>query len=62
MTVLGDADAFSADDDVPGWVARVPPQALVATLPLVPTYVWAAFKGDAVPAGPPLRVPPRHVT
>jgi SAM-dependent methyltransferase len=61
LPVLADPLAFSADDNVPGWVARVPPRVLAAALPLVPTYVWAAFKGDAVPAGPPLRVAPRHL-
>ncbi len=62
LPVLGDPAAFSAGDNVPSWAAKVPPRALAAALPLVPTYVWAAFKGASVPAGPPLRVPPRHLT
>ena len=61
LPVLADPAAFSADDNVPGWAARVPERLLAAGLPLVPTYVWAAFKGAATPAGPPLRVAPRHV-
>ncbi|WP_030527633.1 class I SAM-dependent methyltransferase [Phycicoccus jejuensis] len=61
LPVLADPAAFSAGDNVPGWAARVPEPALAAALPLVPTYVWAAFKGAARPAGPPLRVAPRHV-
>ena len=59
--VFADPGAFSADDNVPGWVERVPGRAVAAVAPLAPTYVWAAFKGVAAPAGPPLRVPPRHI-
>ncbi len=61
LPVLADPRAFSADDNVPEWAAKVPPAVLAAALPLVPTYVWAAFKGPATPAGPPLSVPPRHL-
>ena len=61
LPVLADPRAFSADDNVPEWAAKVPAAVLAAALPLVPTYVWAAFKGPATPAGPPLSVPPRHV-
>ena len=61
LPVLADPVAFSAGDNVPAWAARVPETVLAAGLPLVPTYVWAAFKGAATPAGPTLRVPPRHV-
>ena len=59
--MLADPVAFSADDNVPAWATRVPEPVLAAVLPLVPTYVWAAFKGAATPAGPALRVAPRHV-
>ncbi|QIM21450.1 class I SAM-dependent methyltransferase [Phycicoccus sp. HDW14] len=61
LPVLADPAAFSAGDNVPAWAARVPERVLAAGLPLVPTYVWVAFKGAATPAGPALRVPPRHV-
>ena len=61
LPVLADPQAFSADDNVPEWAAKVPARALAAALPLVPTYVWAAFKGPATPAGPALRVAPRHL-
>ena len=61
LPVLADAAAFEGDDIVPGWVGRLPERVLEATLPLVPTYVWLAFKGPATPAGPPLRVMPRHL-
>ena len=61
LPVLADPHAFSADDNVPEWAAKVPARALAAALPLVPTYVWVAFKGPAAPAGPDLRVPPRHL-
>ncbi|GAA4408783.1 hypothetical protein GCM10023168_26670 [Fodinibacter luteus] len=61
LPVLADPRTFSADDNVPSWVERVPTPVLAAARPLAPTYVWAAFAGDAVPAGPPLRVPPRRV-
>lgn len=61
LPVLADPASFSADDNVPAWAAKVPEKALAAALPLVPTYVWVAFKGRSQPAGPALRVPPRHV-
>ena len=61
LPVLTDPQRFAAGDNVPAWAEKVPPVAFRAALPLVPTYVWAAFKGDAEPAGPPLRVPPRHL-
>jgi SAM-dependent methyltransferase len=60
-SVLAEPGAFSAGDMVPGWAARVPRRVVTAAAPLAPTYVWVAFKGAATPAGPPLRVPPRHV-
>jgi 2-polyprenyl-3-methyl-5-hydroxy-6-metoxy-1,4-benzoquinol methylase len=61
LPVLTDPRSFSADDNVPTWLERVPTPVLAAARPLAPTYVWAAFKGDAVPAGPTLRVAPRHL-
>jgi SAM-dependent methyltransferase len=61
LPVLADPAAFSAGDNVPAWSARVPEPVLAALRPAVPTYVWAAFKGASHPAGPPLRVAPRHV-
>ena len=62
LPVLADPAAFAGGDVIPAWVGRLPERALAATLPLVPTYVWLAFRsaGDAR-AGPPLRVAPRHV-
>ena len=60
-SVLADPAAFSAGDNVPAWAARVPARAFAVAAPLAPTYVWAAFKGPAAPAGPPLRLPPRHL-
>lgn len=62
LPVLADPASFSAGDNVPPWAAKVPQRAMAAALPLVPTYVWAAFKGASAPAGPTLRVPPRHVS
>lgn len=61
LPVLADARAFAGDDVVPAWVGRLPEPVLSATLPLVPTYVWLAFRSPATPAGPRLRVAPRHV-
>lgn len=61
VPVLADPAAFHAGDNVPAWAARVPARVFTAALPLVPTYVWAAFKGTGTPAGPPLRVAPRHL-
>ena len=61
MPVLADPASFAADDNVPAWASKVPPVAFRVALPLVPTYIWAAFKGASTPAGPPLAVPPRHL-
>jgi 2-polyprenyl-3-methyl-5-hydroxy-6-metoxy-1,4-benzoquinol methylase len=61
LPVLADPEAFSGSDVIPAWVGRLPEKALAATLPLVPTYVWLAFREPTTPAGPPLRVAPRHV-
>jgi hypothetical protein len=61
LPVLADSRAFAGDDLIPAWVSRVPEPVLAATLPLVPTYIWVAFKGPATPEGPALRVAPRHL-
>lgn len=61
LPVLADPAAFSGGDVIPEWVGRLPEKALAATLPLVPTYVWLAFRSPTTPAGAPLRVAPRHV-
>lgn len=61
VPVLSDPSAFAAGDNVPAWSSRVPPAVFRAALPLVPTYVWAAFTGASTPSGPALRVAPRHL-
>jgi len=61
LPVLADAPAFSGDDMVPGVVGRLPERALAATLPLVPTYIWVAFKKPHQPSGGRLRSSPRRV-
>jgi len=60
-SVLADPGAFAAGDLVPGWAGRVPARVVAVVAPLAPTYIWAAFKGPVTPAGPPLRLPPRHL-
>lgn len=61
LPVLADAGAFAGSDVVPAWVGRLPEPLLAASLPVVPTYVWAAFKQLGMPRGPRLRVAPRHL-
>ncbi|HYN28594.1 MAG TPA: class I SAM-dependent methyltransferase [Dermatophilaceae bacterium] len=61
LPVLADPAALAGDDVVPAWVSRLPERALAAALPLVPTYVWLAFREPGAPAGPALRVAPRHL-
>lgn len=61
LSVLAEPDRFSGGDLIPAWSARVPERAMRLALPLVPTYLWVAFKGPREPAGPPLRVTPRRV-
>lgn len=55
LPVLTESTALSADDGrVPRWVGSVHSPILAAALPLAPMYVWVAFKGRGVPAGPSL--------
>jgi hypothetical protein len=61
LPVLADSGAFAGDDLIPRWVGNLPQAALAATLPLVPTYIWVAFNDRGMPAGPGLRVRPRHL-
>ncbi|GAA4367474.1 class I SAM-dependent methyltransferase [Agromyces bauzanensis] len=61
LPVLADAKSFAGEDVVPDWVRRVPEPVLAAGLPLVPTYIWVAYKRPARPLGSTLRVPPRHL-
>jgi len=61
LPVLAEATDFSGDDVVPSWATRIPEPVLAMTLPLVPTYIWAAFKRGGSPAGEVLRVNPRRV-
>jgi SAM-dependent methyltransferase len=62
LPVLADSAAFAGDDLIPGWVGALPEPVLAGTLPLVPTYIWVGFKARGMPAGPDLRVSPRHVS
>jgi len=61
LPVLADSRAFAADVEIPAWAGRIPEPVLAAGLPLVPTYIWTAFKQPATPGGPALRVAPRHL-
>jgi SAM-dependent methyltransferase len=61
LPVLANAKLFAGEDVVPDWVRRIPEPVLAAGLPLVPTYIWVAYKQPAHPLGSTLRVPPRHV-
>lgn len=61
LPVLADPVGFAGDDVVPTVVTRLPEGVLARLLPLVPTYVWLAFKGSGTPAGPGLGVGPRRV-
>ena len=62
LPVIADPAAFAGDDVVPGFASRLPERALAGLLPLVPTYVWLAFKGSRMPSGPDLVVAPRHLS
>jgi len=61
LPVLAESAAFSGDDVVPGLVSRFPKWALSLALPVVPTYIWVAFRQPHTPAGPLLKVQPRHL-
>lgn len=43
-------DLFASDDQVRGWVARVPPAAVRAAMPIIPTFVWVATKSFNTPS------------
>lgn len=61
LPVLADASAFAGEDIVPRFVGAVPEPLLASMLPLVPTYIWVAYKDAGMPSGRPLRVSPRHL-
>jgi SAM-dependent methyltransferase len=61
LPVLAQPEDFAGGDVVPRWVRRLPEPALAAALPLVPTYLWVAFREPGRPVGPQLPVPPRHL-
>ncbi len=61
LPVLADPTAFAGGDVVPGVVSRLPARVLSMLLPVVPTYLWLAFKGSGEPSGPALPVPPRRL-
>lgn len=61
LAVLAEPERFHGDDIVPEWVRRIPQSSLKALLPLVPTYLWVAFKRPRELAGQPLLVPPTRV-
>jgi len=56
--ILGDRDAFDADDVVPKSLAKAPRFFWRAFQPILPTYVWIGTPGTAAPAGPATRVAP----
>jgi len=43
-------DLFESGDQVRGWVARVPPVAVRAGMPIIPTFIWVATKSGNRPA------------
>jgi glycosyltransferase involved in cell wall biosynthesis/SAM-dependent methyltransferase len=43
-------DLFQSGDIVRGWVSKVPPRAVRAAMPIIPTFVWVASKSAARPA------------
>ena len=43
-------DLFGSDDQVHGWVARVPRLAVRALMPIIPTFIWVATKSGNRPA------------
>ena len=62
LPVLAEPAAFAGDDVIPVWVGALPEPVLAGTLPVVPTYIWVGFNDRGMPAGPSLRVGPRHVS
>ena len=61
LPVVADPVSFSGDDQVPTWLSRLPERVLAAVVPLAPTYIFVCFKEPSSPAGPRLRVVPRHL-
>lgn len=43
-------DVFGSEDQVHGLVARVPPLAVRAAMPIIPTFIWVATKSGNRPA------------
>jgi ubiquinone/menaquinone biosynthesis C-methylase UbiE len=62
FSVISEPGRFHGGDDMPGPVAKLPPQAIRALRPIIPTFLWVATKTPRSPAGPPLITPPEPVT
>lgn len=58
--VIASPERFNARDVVPKAFDKLPPAALTALQPIMPTFIWVATKQPALPKGEPLRVPPRQ--
>jgi len=42
-------DLFESGDQVHGWITRVPPIAVRAAMPIIPTFIWVATKSGNRP-------------
>ena len=58
LSVILDAQAFHATDQVPGFATKVPRPVIEAASILLPTYIWVATKSGRRPAGPALQSAP----
>lgn len=61
FSVIREPAQFASGEVVPGALSSVPSAALRPLMPLIPTYIWVATKGDRGPRGPALRTAPRPV-
>jgi len=43
-------DLFESGDTVPGWMSHIPPVAVHAVIPIIPTFIWVATKSGNRPA------------
>ena len=61
LPVILEPAVFNSGDNVKGPISRLPQSVVRAAMPIIPTFVWVATKGDARPRGAGLRHGPERV-
>lgn len=62
LPILAEPEQFANTSRASTLVERVPEPVLAGLMPLIPTYIWAAFKEPTAPKGAALRVAPKPLS